>query len=383
MHYFDNAATIFPKPDEVYRFMDEFYRQFGVNVGRGQFKEASVAYATMQETRQLLLDLFHVKYPYAAIFAPSATQALNIIINSFEFKQSDIVYITPFEHNAVLRPLYAKQGSIGFKINVLPIEMNSLQVDINKTKQLFKELAPNYCFLTHASNSFGCVIDVEEVCKYAKKYGSINTIDMAQTAGLIDIDLNNADIDYAVFAGHKTLYGPFGIGGIVTKKASSLKAFVLGGTGVDSKNMKMPEQIPTKLEAGSANIQAIAGLNAALKWLKNETISHIRNKEKEITQKVIEIIKQYPNITIVRGQNEDNNIGVISCVFANYSSDSIGQIFSDNDIAVRTGLHCAPKGHELLRTAPNGTVRISISYFTSDEDIHALKRVLDYIEMEG
>lgn len=383
MHYFDNAATTFPKPDIVYRYMDEFYRQYGVNVGRGQFKEASVAYAMMQETRQLLLDLFHVKYPYEAIFAPSATQALNIIIDSFTYKDSDVIYISPFEHNAVLRPLYAKQKEIGFTIKELPIETSSLQIDMNKTRQLFESLAPNYCFLTHASNSFGCVLNVGAVCKYAKTYGSINTIDMAQTAGLIDIDLNNTDIDYAIFAGHKTLYGPFGIGGIVTKKASSLKAFVIGGTGVDSKNMEMPEQIPVKLEAGSANIQAIAGLNAALKWLKTETISQIRKKEKDLTKKVLAIIEQHPNITLVRDPNEDNNIGVISCVFANYSSDNIGQIFSDNDIAVRTGLHCAPKGHELLKTAPNGTVRISIGYFTSDEDIHALEKVLDYIEMEG
>ncbi|MBR2507960.1 MAG: aminotransferase class V-fold PLP-dependent enzyme, partial [Bacilli bacterium] len=103
MHYFDNAATTFPKPIEVYEFMDTFYRQYGVNVGRGQFKEASIAYAMMQETRQLLLKMFHVKYPYEAIFAPSATQALNIVINSLNFSKNDVVYITPFEHNAVLR----------------------------------------------------------------------------------------------------------------------------------------------------------------------------------------------------------------------------------------------------------------------------------------
>ena len=343
MHYFDNAATTFPKPNEVYEYMDSFYRQYGVNVGRGQFKESSIAYAMMQETRQLLLDLFHVRYPYEVVFTPSATQALNTIINSITFKTGDVVYITPFEHNAVLRTLYAKQKENGFGINILPIEEKTLQIDIEKTRILFEKSIPNYCFLTHASNSFGCVLQVEEICKLAKSYGAVNIIDMAQTAGLVDISLNNSNIDYAVFAGHKTLYGPFGIAGIITKNAKDLKPFLIGGTGFDSKNMEMPEQIPLKFEAGSANIQAIAGLNAALKWIKVIGINNIRAKEKETTQKLLDVIKNHSNISIVRGEIEDNNIGVISCVFAGYSSDNIAQVLSEKGIAVRTGLHCAPK----------------------------------------
>jgi selenocysteine lyase/cysteine desulfurase len=224
---------------------------------------------------------------------------------------------------------------------------------------------------------------VEEVCSIAKNLGAINVVDMAQTAGLVDINLNNVNIDYAIFAGHKTLYGPLGVGGIITKTAKMLKPLIYGGTGFDSKNMEMPEETPLKLEAGSVNIQAIAGLNAALKWIENVGINNIRSKEKEITSKVLETIKKHSNISVIRGEDESINIGVISCVFDGYSSDSIGQVLSDNGIAVRTGLHCAPKGHELLKTAPDGTVRISINYFTTDADIYALEQVLDYIEMEG
>ena len=171
MHYFDNAATTFPKPNEVYECMDTFYRQFGVNVGRGQFKEASIAYAMMQETRQLLLELFHVKYPYETIFEPSATQALNIVINSFNFCKNDVVYITPFEHNAVLRTLYAKQKDIGFDVILLTVDTKTLQINIDEVKKVFEKQPPNYCFLTHASNSFGCILEVEDICNLAKKYG--------------------------------------------------------------------------------------------------------------------------------------------------------------------------------------------------------------------
>lgn len=383
MHYFDNAATTYPKPNEVYEYMDRFYREYGVNVGRGQFKEASIAYAMMQETRELLLELFHVKYPYEVVLTPSATQALNIIINSFDFKANDVVYVTPFEHNAVLRTLYAKQKDKGFNIKLLPINQRTFQIDIDAMRKMFEQSIPNYCFLTHASNSFGCILQVEEVCGIAKNLGAINVVDMAQTAGLVDINLNNLSIDYAIFAGHKTLYGPFGIGGIITKTAKRLEPLVFGGTGFDSKNMDMPEQTPLKLEAGSVNIQAIAGLNAALKWIRKIGIDNIRNREKETTLKVLEVIKKHSNISVIRGENESVNIGVISCVFNGYSSDNIGQVLSDSGIAVRTGLHCAPQGHELLKTAPDGTVRMSINYFTSDEDIVALEQALDYIEMEG
>ncbi len=380
MHYFDNAATTYPKPNEVYEYMDSFYREYGVNVGRGQFKEASIAYAMMQETRELLLELFHVKYPYEVVLTPSATQALNIIINSFDFKANDVVYVTPFEHNAVLRTLYAKQKDKGFNIKFLPINSRTFQIDLEAMRKMFESSIPNYCFLTHASNSFGCILQVEEVCSIAKNLGAINVIDMAQTAGLVDINLNNINIDYAIFAGHKTLYGPLGVGGIITKTAKILKPLIYGGTGFDSKNMEMPEATPLKLEAGSVNIQAIAGLNAALKWIENVGINNIRSKEKEITSKVLETIKKHSNISVIRGEDESINIGVISCVFDGYSSDSIGQVLSDNGIAVRAGLHCAPKGHELLKTAPDGTVRISISYFTSEEDIASLEFALNYIE---
>lgn len=383
MHYFDNAATTFPKPENVYRYMDYFYRNYGVNVGRGQFKEASIAFAMVKETRELLLKLFHVSYPYEVVFTPSATEAFNLITNSFHFKKDDIIYISPFEHNAVLRTLHAKQKEQGFKLFELPVNKKALSIDLDKVSEMFKMDPPNYCFITHASNSFGYVLPVKDICNIAKGYASVNVVDMAQTAGLIDVNLSTENIDYIIFAGHKTLYGPLGVGGIISNRVKELQPLIYGGTGYDSKNMEMPEETPLKLEAGSLNIQAIAGLNAALKWLFEIGVANIRSKEREITKKLLYVLGKHRNIEVVRLGNDDENIGVVSCIFSGYSSDNIGQVLSENDIAVRTGLHCAPKGHDVLKTSPNGTVRFSISYFTTDEDISALDGVLDYIEMEG
>lgn len=383
MHYFDNAATTFPKPEEVYKFMDTFYRQYGVNVGRGQFKEASIAFAMVQETRELILQLFHVQYPYEVIFTPSATVALNTIIGSFPFKESDNIYVSSFEHNAVLRTLHEYQTKYGFKLYQFPIDSQSLSLDLAGAQKMFAKDKPDYCFISHASNAFGYILPIEDLCQMSKEYGAITIVDMAQTAGLVETYLGSSNIDYAVFAGHKTLYGPLGVGGIITNKAKVLKPYIFGGTGYDSKNMEMPKETPLKFEAGSPNVQAIAGLNAALKWINKIGVNNIRQKEKKLTERLLNILKKHSNINVVRNADENKNIGVIACVFSGYSSDNIGQVLAQKDIAVRTGLHCAPLGHDTLKTAPDGTVRLSVSYFTTDEDILALDKALDYIEIEG
>ena len=381
MYYFDNAATTFPKPESVYQQMDSFYRGYGVNIGRGQFKEASVAYKLAEETRKLLLDLFRANSLYSCIFSPSATIAMNVILNGISWKPGMNVYITPFEHNAILRTLHHLSKEYGIKVIRLMPDKDTWEYDFEDIRSQFRQAPPAALILTHASNSFGFINPVESLFGLAKEFGAITVCDMAQTAGLININIVEANIDFAVFAGHKTLYGPFGIAGFITSKANILKPFIYGGTGFDSSNLDMPLELPIRYEAGSQNIQAIAGLNAALNWVNETSIEKIRKREREITKHLLQIIRSHYNINIVRCPDEEKNIGIVSCIFDGYSSDNIGQVLSDNDIAVRTGLHCSPESHSFLGTAPNGTVRFSVSYFTSDIDLEALDYALEYIEM--
>ena len=378
MHYFDNAATTFPKPEIVYETMDKFYRTYGVNAGRGMFLEASIANNLISETRQLMLDLLHATSDYDCIFTSSATEALNVILQGMSWSEGMVVYITPFEHNAILRTLKYLENKYGIVIKELTPK--DFIYDISEIKQTFSQNVPNVVVMSHASNAFGFINPIKEIFSLAKEFGATTVCDMAQTVGLIDTDIVENKIDYAVFAGHKTLYGPFGVAGFITNTKCKLKPLIYGGTGVDSKNPYMPEEMPTKYEAGSHNIHAIAGLNAALKWLNSVGIVNIWKQEKEHTQKTLEIISKHKNIQIIRCSDESKNIGVISCIFNGYSSDNIGQVLSENNIDVRTGLHCAPRAHEFLKTAPNGTVRFSLSYFNSDEDFEKLEEILSYIE---
>lgn len=376
--YFDNSATTFPKPEEVYSFMDKFYRENGVNVGRGQHKLASKASFLVNETRKLLLEILHCKNK-GVVFTSTATEGINLVLQGREWKENSIVYISPFEHNAVTRTLFHLKDRYGLKIKTLAFNKEKIEYDLEQIKADFKEENPDVIICSHSSNVFGIVAPVEKIVEESKKYGAFNFIDMCQTAGLIDLNVGNENIDAVVFAGHKTLYGPLGVSGVVMKKDIDLKPLIYGGTGVESANQNMPDIFPIKYEGGSHNILAISGLNASLKWLKNIGIENIYKREKEIFNKLISLLKTYENIEIVGYREVKEQVGVVSCVFKGYAPDEIGQVLSDMDIAVRTGLHCSPYAHEFFGTFPAGTVRLSISYFTTDDELNKLKVALDYI----
>ncbi|MGV8154999.1 MAG: aminotransferase class V-fold PLP-dependent enzyme [Alkaliphilus sp.] len=377
--YFDNAATTFPKSESVYTFMDYFHREYGVNVGRGQHKLAFIASKLVDETKELLKQLFNCNNK-KIVFAHTATEALNIILQGLVTEDNFNIYITPFEHNAVTRVLHYLSST--YKVNIIELEVDrsTMNYDLEAIKYQFAEQKPNIVIMSHASNVCGVIAPIDEISKMAKKYEAINVIDMCQTAGLLDIDLSNNNIDFAVFAAHKTLYGPFGVAGFVCSTNRLLKPLLYGGTGIDSANQDLPKTIPERYEVASPNIVAIAGLNASLKWMKEIGKKGIIAKESENHDILLSILKSYENISIIGQATNNKSIGVISCKFNLYSSDNIGRILSERNIAVRTGLHCAPLAHKFLRTYPEGTVRFSIGYFTRDEDFTVLEDALDYIE---
>jgi len=375
--YFDNAATTFPKPDEMHQFADQFYRTCGVNVGRGQHKLAAKASTLVQETRNALLSLFHCPNK-KVVFTHTATEAINLVLQGLTLTDNYNIYISPFEHNAVTRVLNYLQSI--YKINViqLAVDKNTLSYDLARISNQFAEKKPNWMIVSHASNVCGAIAPIQELCHIAKEHGAITLVDMCQTAGLIDTDLSNTDIDFAVFAGHKTLYGPLGIAGIISNFDIKLKPLIYGGTGVDSANQTLPETIPEKYEVASPNIFAIAGLYASVKWILEVGVEReIYRKEQENKNKLLSVLKEFSNIKVIE---PSESIGVVSCVFDGYSSDNIGSILSENDIAVRTGLHCAPYAHQFLGTFPAGTVRFSVGYFNSDNDFENLREVLSFIE---
>lgn len=380
--YFDNAATTFPKPECVYAFMDSFFRKHGGNAGRGQYKLAAESSKIIFETRGFIQKILCTPNK-DVIFAPSATVALNMVIQGLlADEKKKTVYISPFEHNSVTRVLhhFEKVGKICVRqLFVSP----DFEYDMEKINAQFAELPPDIVILSHASNVIGLVAPVLEIFAAAKKYGALTVTDMAQTAGLVPLDVASDLVDFAVFAGHKTLYGPFGIGGFAKSRNVALEPVLFGGTGVDSANQEMPENIPGRYEMGSQNICAVAGLHAAAQWfLQNQ--DEIRAAEEKNHRRLLEILRQYDFVKIAgpadRFSEKTKCIGVVSTVFDGYAAEDIGNVFDEMEIAVRTGLQCSPLAHKFLGTFPAGTVRFSVGYFTGEEDFCALEKAMGYIE---
>ncbi len=378
MAYFDNAATTYPKPEVVYASMDQFYRLNGANAGRGRYNLAQSANALIGETRALVQELLHCPAKQV-VFTPTATIALNIIIQGLICKGAQTIYISPFEHNAVTRTLHHFEEAGTISVHQLTVS-HDMKYDLDRIRYQFESERPDLVIVSHASNVFGLIAPVTEICSLAKKFDATTVIDMAQTAGLVDCNLGLNVFDFAVFAGHKTLYGPTGISGFIMDPAIDLPPVIFGGTGFESANQNMPQSLPERYEMGTMNISGIAGLNAALKWGLDQGIEAIWEKEQEHRKKLIELLQEYWFIKIVGNYPGCNYVGIVSCLIEGISSDSAGEVFDRCGIAVRTGLQCAPLAHQFVGTHPAGTIRFSVGYFTSEEDFEELRQALDYIE---
>ena len=378
MAYFDNAATTFPKPNIVYEFMCDFYKNSGANAGRGHYGMAQSAGALIKDTRERIQKLLHCPAKQV-VFTPTATIALNIIIQGLIKKGLRNIYISPFEHNAVTRTLHYFEEKGDIVVSKLHVNRD-LGYDLERIRFQFDDIKPDLVIISHVSNVIGLVAPIEEIFAIAKEYKAYTVADMSQSAGLFDTNVGLNCFDFAVFAGHKTIYGPTGISGFVMNPTIVLEPVLFGGTGFESANQNMPMSLPERYEMGTGNIAGIAGLNAALKWLDKQGIGNIWALEMQHRKRLLEIINRYDFLKIVGNNDGQKFVGIVSCIMEGISSDSAGAIFDRFGISVRTGLHCAPLAHQFLGTYPAGTIRFSIGYFTSDEDFEALEEVLDGIE---
>ncbi len=379
MIYLDNAATTFPKSEGVYKAMDEANRNLCFNTGRGSYAKAREATALVDDTKTRMLELVNAPEQAEVIFSSSITLALNQVINGVDFQEGDNIYVSPYEHNAVVRTVYKVCKETKANMVELPLT-DSLEIDIEKMKYLFSKDHPRCVCCIHVSNVTGYILPYEDVFKEAKKYNAVTILDTAQSLGIVDINLRDSDVDFLAFAGHKSLYGPMGIGGFIDNSHIKLKTYFTGGTGSDSLNIGMANESPVRYEASSLNIVAVAGLNQTLKEIN---INNNYEKEKQISQYLIEKLKTISGVTIyIPNSNEDKHIAVISFNLAGYLASDVGMMMDEDfDIALRTGYHCAPLIHNHLKDIEyGGTVRVGIGRFTSIEDIdktiEALKNII-------
>ena len=384
MIYLDNAATTFPKSSRVYDTMDYYLRNKCVNAGRGGYKLAREATMLIDETKKELLDLLGMTNGREVVFTPSATIALNQIIFGLEWDKYKNVYVTPFEHNAVMRPLHRIAESYGIEIRVIPFNRETWEIDYGELDREFAIHNPDYIFMCHMSNVTGYILPCEQIIDCAKQYNALTVVDCSQSLGSIPIEEKVLDADFLIFAGHKSLYGPMGIGGYIGKCSVNLRPVIVGGTGSDSLNLDMPESGSSRYEAASYNIQAIAGLNEAIKWIKDESQPKIRLFKKKITDYLLKRLKEITDVILYIPNDREKHSSIVSFNIKGWTPLDIGIILDEDfSIAVRTGFHCSPLIHDFLGTKElQGTVRVSIGYFNTKEDIDYLIGAINEI-LEG
>lgn len=373
MIYLDNAATTFPKPECVYDRVNVIQRTIAVNVGRGGYHAAVEAMEIVDETRELLAAFARANGPESVVLTPSATIAANEIILGLEWDRYKTVYVTPFEHNAIARPLHRVCNQYGLELRLLPFDAATQALREEELMRMFALHPPDYVFLNQVSNVTGVVVPVDIITHRAKEFGALVVVDASQSLGLIPACLDISPVDYLIFAGHKNLYASWGVGGFIRNCGYPLRPALSGGTGSDSLNLNMADSFPGGFEPGSPNILAIASLNESLKWINRMGSESIAEKKAALISRLTEGLA-VAGARLYLPDGGANHTSVVSFNLPGYQANEVGMILNvDFDIAVRSGYHCAPFIHTLLgTTATQGTVRASVGFFNTEADIDAL-----------
>jgi cysteine desulfurase/selenocysteine lyase len=380
--YLDNGATSYPKPDEVYTFMDSFYRSFGVNPGRSGYDLCMESGALVDTTRKMFADFFNGNDPNRLCFAYNSTDALNLIIFGM-LKQGDHAITTTLEHNSVLRPLYHQNKFNGIEVDYIPFGTSGF-VNPDDIKQKIKANT-RLVIVNHASNVIGTVQPVEAIGRICRRYGVPFAIDASQSAGKIPIDIEQLHIDIVAFTGHKSLLGPTGIGGLYVREGIEIQHTRAGGTGVRSADRMHLDEYPYRLEYGTGNVVGIAGLHAGLKWIEKRGIDQIQHHEMRLTRLLRDGLSELDGVSLYCQDDLADHISVISFNIDGMEALNTGTLLDgEYNIACRTGLHCAPLVHEQLGTAQiGGSVRIGIGPFNTEDHIRtAIEAVGEIVDFQ-
>jgi len=366
--YLDNGATSFPKPEEVYRFMDLFFRKFGVNPGRSGYDLCMETGEIVEETRKMLTGLFNGKDPDRLCFSYNSTDALNLIINGI-LDKGDHAVTTTLEHNSVLRPLYHLYKFNGLEVDHIPFDDQGY-VDPDDFVKKFKKNT-KLVIVNHASNVVGTIQPINEIGHLCRQNGITFAIDASQSAGKISIDIEEMNVDIVAFTGHKSLMGPTGIGGLYVRDGIEIRHTRAGGTGVRSAVRTHLEEYPYRLEYGTPNIVGIAGLHAGLKWILNHGMEKIHEKEMDLLCLLRDGLRGIDGVTLYIQDDLNDHISVFLFNIIGMEALNTGTILDvDYNIASRTGLHCAPLVHEKLGTDKiHGAVRFGIGPFNTEAQI--------------
>ena len=363
MIYMDNAATTMQKPQQVIDAVAAAMCSMG-NAGRGAHAASLGAARTIYDAREKLACFFHAENPKQIAFTMNSTESLNIALKGV-LNPGDHVITTMLEHNSVLRPLYELQEK-GTELTILKSNPQGT-LDYEDFEKAIKENT-KAIVCTHGSNLTGNLVDVKRVGEIAKKHGVLFIVDASQTAGSVPVSMRDMNIAVLCFTGHKGLMGPQGTGGLLVREDIDLKPLMEGGSGIHSYDRRQPKDYPEHLEAGTLNTHGIAGLLAAVRFLKETGVAQSGAHERALAQNFYEQLRDLSNVRFY-GDFEGEKTGIVTLNIDGYDSGEVSdELMERFGIATRSGAHCAPLAHKALGTVDTGAVRFSFSYFNTMED---------------
>lgn len=366
MIYLDNGATTYHKPEAVIQAVADAMRHMG-NSGRGSHQASLGASRTIYDTRVLVSELFGLGNPLQVAFTANSTASLNMAVQGI-FSPCDHVITTMLEHNSVLRPLYRMREN-GVELTIVRAD----RLGNIRYEDMEAAIRPNTkgIICTHASNLTGNLVDIARVGEICRRASLVFILDASQTAGVFDIDMGEMGIDVLCFTGHKSLMGPQGTGGICVREGISIRPLMAGGSGTHSYSELHPSDMPEALEAGTVNGHGIAGLHAALEFIKETGMESIRNREQLLMRRFYQGVSDIRGVTVYGDFSRmDVHAPVVALNIRDHDSGEVSDgLAMDYGIYTRAGAHCAPLMHQALGTVEQGAVRFSMSYYNTEEEM--------------
>ncbi len=375
--YLDNAATSFPKPEPVVRAVCDVVKDVGASPGRGAHRHARRAESILSGCRDRTARVLGVSDPERVFFTRNATESINVVLKGF-LRPEDRVLVSGMEHNSVMRPLRGLAAR-GVATDIIPTGPAG-ELDTGALETMLKDRRTRLVVLVHASNVNGALMPVDEAAEICDKAGVPLFLDAAQTAGIQPVSAGDRKLGMVACSGHKALLGPAGVGVLYVRPDLEVLPLVEGGTGSRSEEFEQPDFCPDRYESGTPNLPGLAGLSAGIDFILNAGMDAIREKEIELAMLLENRLSEIPGVRVFKPRLRGT--GTVSFTAGRLNPAEIGFMLDEAfDIAVRTGLHCAPLAHRTLGTFPEGTVRVSPGHATTVEQIEyfmkSLRSILD------
>ncbi len=381
--YLDNAATSWPKPPGVARAMTHFIESIGANPGRSGHRLSVEAARLVFGAREAIARFFHTPDPLRVVFGLNITDGINLALHGL-LKPGDHVVTTGMEHNAVMRPLRMLEKS-GVQVSQVSCALDGTiqPAEIKNTLRSNTRLVA----INHASNVCGTLLPVSQIGEITRNAGLLLMVDTAQSAGVIDIDMERDQIDLLAFTGHKSLYGPMGTGGLILGERvnpTEISPLRQGGTGSRSEREVQPDFLPDCYESGTANAVGLAGLLNGLEWITAIGMDKIRTEEETLCQMLIDGLKQIPGVLVYGTHDASRQTATVGWNAEGIEPSTIGfRLDEEFGILCRVGLHCAPSAHHTLGTYPDGCVRFGLGAFNTQDEIESALEAVWKVTQKG